>query len=163
VEGEVNGDGEEILRRRPMQRLTAQQLSRLDRLIEDKIAEEISIARLSSELGMSPSHFSHCFKRTVGISPYAFVVQRKVLAAARLAIETQESLEEIAARVGFSNFGHFRRQFRKLLGANLSDLRTDATGDSANRAIRENLGATAASFAGNALPAGKTSSAERAD
>lgn len=113
------------LRRAPRP-LSERQLRRIRMLVEAKIASAIPIARLSSELKMSPSYFSHCFKATTGVSPHAFVARCKMRKAAHLLAETECPLEQIAEQVGFSNMGHFRRQFRKYFGRNPSDLRLTA-------------------------------------
>lgn len=68
-------------------------------------------------------YFSHRFKKTMGISPHAFVTQRKILKAEQLLSETSCTLEEVAGQVGYSNLGHFRKQFRKSLGYTPGNLR----------------------------------------
>lgn len=109
--------------RRAVKRLDKQQLDHLLRFIDENIGADVSVARLSSELRMSLSHFSHRFKETLGVSPHVFVANRRVLTAARLLAETKFSLEEIAEQVGFSNLGRFRRRFRACVGCNPSDFR----------------------------------------
>jgi len=109
--------------RRAVRLLSERQLQHIRSFIDKNMDKEISVAHLSSELTMSASHFGHCFKATLSISPHAFVARCKILAAARLVIETDFPLEEIAEKIGFSNLSHFRRRFRKSLGCNPSDLR----------------------------------------
>lgn len=109
--------------RRTVQRLGKPQIARLMQFIDENIGGDISVARLSLELRMSSSHFSHRFKETLGVSPHAFVANRRVMAAARLLTRTEISLEELAERVGFSSVGHFRRRFRRYLGCNPSEIR----------------------------------------
>lgn len=106
--------------------LSESQLRRIRRLIDENIGNDLSVSDLSSELKISASHFSRCFKATLGIPPHTFVVHCKIIEAARLVLETNGSLEEIAEKVGFSNLSYFRRRFRKLLGCNPSDLRIAA-------------------------------------
>jgi hypothetical protein len=87
----------------------------------------------------------------------------EILAAARLVMETDCSLEEVAEKVGFSNLGHFRRRFRKSLGCNPSDLRLAAGIDPSHAAtiLSASMELPGAS-AGNFLPvAGERSSASQ--
>ncbi len=112
------------LRPRAVRQLSQSELRRILTVIDDNIANNITIAGLAPEIGMSPSHFSRCFKATSGASPYAFVTDRRIHAAAKLMIETNCSLEDAAQSVGFSNLGHFRKRLRKSFGCNPSDLRT---------------------------------------
>ncbi|MGQ0682917.1 helix-turn-helix domain-containing protein [Bradyrhizobium sp.] len=114
---------------RTVYRLSKQQLERIDEFVESRIARNIRIAELSSAIKMSPSHFSHRFKRTTGISPHAFVTKRKILKAEQLLRQTSCTLEEIAGKVGYSNLGHFRRQFRKSLGYAPGNLREVGAGN----------------------------------
>jgi AraC-like DNA-binding protein len=111
---------------RAVRLLSERQLQHIRSFIDRNIDKDVSVSHLSSELTMSISHFSHCFKATLGISPHAFVARCKILASAKLVIDTDCSLEEIAEKIGFSNLGHFRRQFQKSFGCNPSDLRIAA-------------------------------------
>ncbi|WP_426425318.1 helix-turn-helix domain-containing protein [Bradyrhizobium genosp. A] len=108
---------------RTVRRLDGKQSEYLVKFIDKNIRGDLSVARLSSELGISLSHFSRRFKETLGVSPHAFVANRRVLTAARLLTETEVSLEEIAEHVGFSSLGHFRSRFRQCLGCSPSEFR----------------------------------------
>ncbi|MFX8637111.1 AraC family transcriptional regulator, partial [Acinetobacter baumannii] len=88
---------------RAVKLLSESQLRRIRRLIDENIGNDLSVSDLSSELKMSASYFSRCFKATFGIPPHTFVVDCKIIEAARLVIGTEGSLEEIAEKVGFSN------------------------------------------------------------
>jgi AraC family transcriptional regulator len=113
--------------RREVRRLSKQQLRRLMAFVEGSIEKNISVANMSSEVKMSSSYFGYCFKMTVGMTPHAFVTRFKMLKAAQFLTELDCSLEQIAEKVGFSNVGHFRKQFRKYLGCNPSHFRLTAT------------------------------------
>src|SRR5262245_46119368 len=51
---------------------------RVVRFIEEHMNEPIRVTTLSKVAGLSPYHFSRCFKRTFGESPHAYLTRLKV-------------------------------------------------------------------------------------
>ena len=96
--------------------LLAWQLSRVRNYVDAHIAGRILVSDLSAILHLSEAHFARCFKRTVGVPPHVFVLQRRLELAARLMLETPASVTDIALRCGFSDHAHLCRQFRKSIG-----------------------------------------------
>lgn len=85
-------------------------------LIEDRLAEDLDLVELASEIGLSPSHFSRMFRKTTGLSPHQYVVQRRLDRAQRLLSSTRLSIGEIANAVGFYDQSHLVRQMRRVKG-----------------------------------------------
>lgn len=85
-------------------------------LIEDRLAEDLSLAELASEVGLSPSHFSSVFRKTTGLSPHQYIVQRRLERAQHLLTSTRLSIGEIAAAVGFYDQSHLVRHMRRVMG-----------------------------------------------
>ena len=65
---------------------------------------------------MSPRTFARRFKAETGTTPYHWITNQRVLLAERLLEETDETIERIATRVGFSNATAFRHHFARLRG-----------------------------------------------
>ena len=72
--------------------------------------------KMAHDLGMSEATFRRRFKRAMSISPHAYVLQSRVAAARALLTETDLSLKEIAARLGYDNEYFFSRQFKQIAG-----------------------------------------------
>ncbi|GHO98039.1 hypothetical protein KSF_080870 [Reticulibacter mediterranei] len=89
---------------------------RITSLIEERLAENMSLIELASEVGMSPSHFASLFRKTTGLSPHHYIVQRRLERARHLLTSTKLSIGEIATTVGFYDQSHLVRQMRSVMG-----------------------------------------------
>ena len=92
------------------------EVSRLDDYIDSHLDVPIRTIQLASLLNLSPSRFSHAFKKTFGVVPLVYVAQRRIESARRLMLTTSCSLTEIAHSHGFCDQSHFIRTFRRQLG-----------------------------------------------
>ncbi|NHN28916.1 helix-turn-helix domain-containing protein [Paenibacillus agricola] len=70
--------------------------------IRDHCTEDLSLVHCAELVGMSPSYVSRLFKKEMGINFLEFVVECKVEEAKRLLLETDQSISEIAAIIGYS-------------------------------------------------------------
>lgn len=96
--------------------LPASRLRRVTSLIEDRLTEDLGLAELASEVDLSPSHFSSVFRKTTGLSPHQYIVQRRLEHAQRLLTSTTLSIGEIATTVGFYDQSHLVRHMRRVMG-----------------------------------------------
>jgi AraC family transcriptional regulator len=65
---------------------------------------------------MSRYHFSRSFRAELGISPYQWLLQKRVEHAAALLRRRRVSVTEAAFEVGFSDLSRFARAFRDQFG-----------------------------------------------
>ena len=84
--------------------------------IEAHIDRDLDLAELASAASMSVYHFARRFKETVGMSPHAYVLSRRVRRAEALLGRSDTSLAEIAIACGFSSQAHLTTAFRARLG-----------------------------------------------
>jgi AraC family transcriptional regulator len=103
--------------------LPASLLRRIVSVIEDRLDEDLGLAELASEVGLSPSHFSSLFRKTTGLSPHQYIVQRRVERARTLLTATKLSISEIATMVGFYDQSHLTHQMQRVLGVTPKYLR----------------------------------------
>jgi AraC family transcriptional regulator len=103
--------------------LDQQRLRRVTEFVETYLAGPLTLTSLARSAALSPFHFARAFKRTTGWAPHQFVTIRRVERARHLLLRTRDSVESIAAAVGFSNLSHFRRLFRAHIDILPSDLR----------------------------------------
>ena len=96
--------------------LSASLLRRIVSVIEDRLSEDLGLAELASEVGLSQSHFASLFHLSTGLSPHQYIVQRRVERAQSLLTSTKCSIDEIATVVGFYDQSHLTRQMRRVLG-----------------------------------------------
>jgi len=83
---------------------------------------EFSIADLAQMCLLSESRFYALFKKTMKCSPITYRNNIRMQKAVNL-LDSDYSIEEIAAKVGFSSAVHFRRVFKEIMGKTPSEYR----------------------------------------
>lgn len=91
-------------------------LARVLDLIESRIERGVSLAELAAEAGLSASQLARNFRKSTGLSPHAYLQQRRIEQAARMLVETPREISEIALACGFSSQSHFTDAFRRASG-----------------------------------------------
>jgi AraC family transcriptional regulator len=97
-------------------RLGQRALQRIRDHVLTNLAEPIEVADLAALAGRSAFHFSRVFTRSVGMTPYRYVVHLRLQAAARHMREGRMGLAEIAADTGFADQSHLSRWVRRVYG-----------------------------------------------
>jgi AraC-like DNA-binding protein len=94
--------------------------SRFERVldfIEEHIERDIRLAELASLAGLSVTHFAHAFKAEQGLSPYRYIVQRRIDRSKELLRTTDLTIAAVAAQSGFSSQSNFSSMFARDVGA----------------------------------------------
>ena len=92
---------------------------RLRRAIEfmhDNCGRELSLAEIAGAAYLSAFHFARLFKKITGVTPHAYLAALRVERARRLLAETDLSITEVGARVGYGSQSHFTKVFREATG-----------------------------------------------
>jgi len=97
-------------------RLLAWQVRKVREYVDTHIAGPIRVADLCALIQRSEAHFSRAFKRTLGASPHAFVMQRRLELAGQYMLQTEAPLSDIALRCGFTDQAHLCNHFRQATG-----------------------------------------------
>ena len=84
-------------------------------------ADPLDLAGLAAVAGLSKFHFQRLFQATYGLTPAAYVSQRRVERAQDLLRATNLTVTEVCHAVGFSSLGSFSSRFRTLVGESPSD------------------------------------------
>jgi AraC family transcriptional regulator len=84
--------------------------------IDQHLEEHLTLFDIAEAVGLSPYHFAHLFKRTVGMAPHQYVMRRRLERARELLQSTDLPIAELALRVGFANQSHFSALFHKATG-----------------------------------------------
>jgi AraC-like DNA-binding protein len=85
-------------------------------LIMERCNEPLNMQALSEELNLGYSHFRQIFKAQTGTSPKHYHLAVRIERASDLIANTDKSLKEIAAILGFHSAFHFSNQFRQIVG-----------------------------------------------
>jgi transcriptional regulator GlxA family with amidase domain len=87
-------------------------VSNVLRYIEENAEQQLDLAGLADVAGISKYHFLRAFRRTVGVTPYQFLLALRMCRAAIKLRTTPLSVTTIAFDTGFSDLSTFSRQFR---------------------------------------------------
>lgn len=85
---------------------------RLRELLDAHIVESITLKLASRTLGWSVPHMIRSFTRTFGVSPYGYVIGRRI-DAARGMLLAGAAPAQVALAVGFFDQAHFTRHFKR--------------------------------------------------
>lgn len=97
--------------------------SRLIEFLEDSIDSEITLETLAQQAKMSVGNFIKAFRDAFHTTPYQFLLDRRIDRAKTLLLNTQRTVTEIGAMVGFSTPNHFATAFRHRVGVSPSSYR----------------------------------------
>lgn len=90
---------------------------------------DLTIEDLAHYTGRSLSTFKRDFKKLSEISPRNWIMRRHLQVAQELIMSTERSIVQIMSDVGFKNFSHFCRAYRKHFGCSPSKSRDTQTSE----------------------------------
>ena len=90
-----------------------EQLRAVMQYIDDHLLNDLNLEELANEAHMSRSHFSALFKQLNGISPWEYIVSRRISHAANLLRTTSLPVTQIAIDCGFNTTANFNYAFRR--------------------------------------------------
>lgn len=92
--------------------------------IDNHFAQEITLEELADISMLSKNYYGHLFKEMNGITPWEYIILKRVEAAIEM-IQSANNLSmlDIALECGFNNTANFNRIFKKYTGFNPSDYR----------------------------------------
>ncbi len=91
-------------------------LRRARDLVDREFAEPLDLDRLAATAGLSKYHFLRLFKATYGLTPAAYLSERRIERAQDLLRATNLTVTEVCHAVGFTSLGSFSSRFRALVG-----------------------------------------------
>jgi AraC-like DNA-binding protein len=91
--------------------------------IQLHLNRRISVNQLAEIADLSPSYFFTLFKQKTGYSPITFINRLRMCHACRLLRETDWSVREVAAMLGYNDQFYFSRLFKLVNGVAPTDFR----------------------------------------
>jgi AraC-like DNA-binding protein len=79
-------------------------------------AEPLDLEQLASVAAISKYHFQRLFTATYGLSPAAYLSERRIERAQDLLRSTNLTVTEVCMAVGFASLGSFTTRFRDVVG-----------------------------------------------
>lgn len=89
---------------------------RARRFIQDNIYDRLEVGDIAKQLYVHPNYLSGRFRREMGVTLTAYVLQLKVEESLKLLAHSDNTISNIAAFLGFSSQSHFGSVFKKQMG-----------------------------------------------
>jgi AraC-like DNA-binding protein len=90
-------------------------IRRVKQVLDEACEEDHALSRLAQLAGTGPHHLIRAFRRETGLTPHAYVINRRIERAKDM-LRRGETPGEAAQAVGFCDQAHFTRAFKARLG-----------------------------------------------
>ena len=97
-------------------RLTQAQMNRLAARLDARSDGRLTVAEMAETVGLSESWFANVFKQTTGKTPLQWQLGKRIDLARKLLVESELTIADIAAQLGFSDQAHLTKAFRQIAG-----------------------------------------------
>ena len=97
-------------------RLAPWQVERVSAFVDTHLNEKMGLETLAALTRLSVSHFSRAFRSTVGVTPHAYVIRRRIERAQEMIRLTTKPLSEIALDCGLADQAHLNKLFLRVVG-----------------------------------------------
>ena len=88
----------------------------IEEYINENYRGDCSLKAIAAAVQISPNHLHVVFKRETGVTPFAYVLKKRIVHAQRLIVTGEMSMLEIALESGFCSQSHFNKAFRAATG-----------------------------------------------
>ena len=95
--------------------------------VRHHIDKPLRLRDLAGHVHLSPSHLSHLFVKTLGVSPLEYVRQAKIQLAKEMLVHSSCSVKEIAEKIGYGEQSQLSRYFSQTEGMSPLQFRNAAT------------------------------------
>jgi AraC family transcriptional regulator len=103
--------------------LVDRRIRRAVELMHACLERDLPLEEIASAAHLSPFHFARLFKKLTGATPHNYLAALRAARAQTLLSETDLSVTEIGARVGYGSSSHFAKAFRQATGISPRDFR----------------------------------------
>jgi AraC family transcriptional regulator len=92
------------------------QARRATEMIRESLDGKIHLSDMARECGLSVSHFTRAFRKSFGMSPYRWLLERRIDRAKALLVTSDLPIADVAIQSGFSDQSAFTRAFARIVG-----------------------------------------------
>ncbi|MGB7434476.1 MAG: AraC family transcriptional regulator [Candidatus Acidiferrum sp.] len=91
--------------------------------IHANLDKNVSLFSMADAANMNMYYFAALFRRSMGVSPHQYVLDRRVERAKQLLCDRELSVLDVSLQVGFDHPNNFARAFRRLVGVSPTQFR----------------------------------------
>lgn len=107
-----------------LSQLTNKTSDRLRRFMEVHYLKDWKLTDYAQEFGASLTTFKELFNEHYGVSPRAWISERRLLHAHKLLLTSKMSIVDVAMEAGFSSQSYFTQSYRRRFGTTPSRVRS---------------------------------------
>lgn len=96
------------------------------RYIENNLDKSLTLAEIASHVYLSRTYLSTSFKQITGQNITKFIYEKRMQKAKHLLLSTQDQVQSIALRCGYSSPAYFSASFRRYYQKSPRELRREA-------------------------------------
>ena len=85
----------------------------VQRSIELRYAEPITVSQLAAEQFISPDYLTRTFRELTGYTPKQYLLENRLLHSRQMLLTSELSVSDISFRCGFPDVGNFIRSFKE--------------------------------------------------
>lgn len=115
---EMLSDSASMKRRKNLERFNT-----VESYIKEHYAEPITNRQLAELIHLSEDRFNHLFRESKGVPPLQYINEIRLKKAMHLLKKGEFTASEVADAVGFSDYNHFGRMFRRHFGCTPLEVR----------------------------------------
>lgn len=105
--------------------------------IDENANAPLDLETIAAEAGISAFHFLRMFSAVLGVTPHQYLVRARLRRAARLLVDADLPITEVALEVGFGDLSNFVRTFRRAAGSPPLGFRRSARGERSGRRAKD--------------------------
>ncbi|WP_282941316.1 response regulator [Paenibacillus sp. RC67] len=91
--------------------------------IDEHITEEISLEAVAEKVGLAPTYFSYYFKKMTNETFVQYRMKKRIEMAKRLLEMPHYKIVDVGMEIGYQNYPHFSKIFKKMTGISPSEYR----------------------------------------
>ncbi|WP_322048565.1 AraC family transcriptional regulator [Paraburkholderia sp. J67] len=95
---------------------TDRRLARAAEFIDNNYTRALKLEEICAAADLSPSHLIRAFREQYGLTPHAYVVNRRI-EFSRAQLRRGHAIADVAAEAGFADQAHLQRAFRQFVAA----------------------------------------------
>jgi len=89
---------------------------RVKRFVDAHLHDDLNRERIAGYVYLNPAYLSRLFRKETGMSLTDYIVERRMEKAKEALAKTNVKISDIALSVGYANFSHFSKQFKRSTG-----------------------------------------------
>lgn len=93
-----------------------EKINRIFNYVKENFNEEIALSAIAAQVYLTPSSFCKYFKKITNKTFVQYLIEYRLIHAAKLLHESKLAISDICYECGFNNYSHFNKKFKEVMG-----------------------------------------------